>query len=183
MMSKYAWSPGRMRRAQLTCGGRLHRSPAIELVAPPFADALVVEDLLDLTRGAFWQAGGRCNGPLQSRVAAVGVLGVEPGTLLAMGLGGGAEVPDPRLARTREQRVALRLVPGPVPDVRTGHVSDVGRLETQHRAEVRVVQRLPGTFETVRTEAVEVDPLLPVDRHDPWGGDIRLRELRHVSTP
>ena len=65
----------------------------------------------------------------------------------------------------REQREADVLVALPRPDRGTGQVAEVVRVEQEERAEIRFLQRRLRTGHSMAAQPVEVDPLLPVDRH------------------
>ena len=102
----------------------------------------------------------------QADHAAADVLRRQPGAVQPVVLGGAAEVPQVRLAAPREQREAGHLVARPLADVGARDVADVGEVEDQDRAQLRIGQRALGPGQAVAPEAVHVDPLLPVDRLD-----------------
>ena len=86
----------------------------------------------------------------------------EPGGEHAVVAGGGPEVPEDRVGTAREQREACVLVARPLADVRARDVADVVRVEQQDRAELRSLERCPGTVEPLPAQPREVDALLPV---------------------
>src|SRR5439155_6350215 len=67
----------------------------------------------------------------------------------------------------REETEAHELVDRPRPDVRRRDVADVVRVEAEERPEIRVPEVLLGAREPLAAQALEVDPLLPVDAHRP----------------
>jgi hypothetical protein len=174
MMSKYAWSPGRINRSEKTCGCGLHRPRALELeehrrlgnVHPErhVGQAVLLEHRTELLGGPPLEPDGRRDGALQAGVAADRVRLVVPlRELQPVRLRRGPEIPDPRRTRSRDQRVALALVERPVPDVGARGISDVAGLEQQDRAEIGRFELFANASEPVVAEASEVDAVLPVD--------------------
>ena len=83
--------------------------------------------------------------------------------------GGGAEVPQDRLAGAGEQRPARELVTLPFADLGRGDVADIVDVKDQERAELGVLQRLLDAREPIAVQAAIVDPLLEIDPHDAQG--------------
>ena len=96
---------------------------------------------------------------------------VQPGVVELVVAGGGAEVPDHRLAAPGQQGEADQLVHRPGADVGRGHVADVVEVEAEQGAQLRAVQRLLQPRQPLGAEPVEVDPLLPVDGVRPVRAD------------
>src|SRR4029079_933256 len=86
----------------------------------------------------------------------------EPGGEQLGVAGGRAEVPEDGIGPAREEREAGVLVARPLADVRARDVADVGRVEEQDCAEIRSLERRPGTFEPLPAQPRKVDALLPV---------------------
>ena len=89
----------------------------------------------------------------------------QPRAVELVVLGGGAEVPEDRVVVAGQEREADVLVALPGADRGARHVAQVVRVEQQQRAEVRRRQRRLRPREPVSAQTVEIDPLLPVDRH------------------
>src|SRR4029078_1132725 len=89
----------------------------------------------------------------------------EPGGEQLVVAGGRAEVPEDGIGPAREERGAGVFVAGPLADVRARDVADVVRVEEQDRAEIRPLERRPGTFEALPAQPRKGDALLPV--HSP----------------
>ena len=90
------------------------------------------------------QAGVRCDRAAQADHAAADVLRAQPRAVQPVVLGGGAEVPEVRIAATRQQREAGHLVARPLADVGARHVADVVEVEHQDRADVGRRKGLAG---------------------------------------
>ena len=96
--------------------------------------------------------------------------------------GGRAEVPEDRIGAAREQREARVLVARPLADVRARDVADVVRVEQQHRAELRGLERRLRAVEPLLAQAREVDALLPVHRPRRVGRADRPASRAHCVT-
>ena len=116
------------------------------------------------------------------RDAGAEVLRREPGREQLVVAGRGSEVPEDRLRAAREEREARVLVPRPLADVRARDVSDVVRVEEQHRTEVRGLERRLRAFEALPAQSREVDALLPVDCARCVGGSDGPRSCGHCTT-
>jgi hypothetical protein len=110
------------------------------------------------------------------------VLRRQPGGEKLVVAGGGAEVPEDRIAAARQQREAGVLVSRPLPDVRARDVADVVRVEEEQRAELGRCERGFGSRKPILAQTREVDALLPV--HSPRGvrGSDRSSWPRHGNT-
>ena len=142
--------------------------------------AVVGEGGGDLRCRSLMEPGLGADGALEPGVAAdrVGLV-VQPGELQPVRLGRRTEVPDPRRALACDQRPALPLVERPVADVGRRGVADVGRLEQKQRPQLEAVEDFANPGQTVIAQSVEVDPVLPVDRHRAWRRGGRHRKLGH----
>src|SRR5688572_25373458 len=74
-----------------------------------------------------------------------------------------AEIPDVRIARAGEQRIARELVARPLADHGAGGVADVVLVEGEQRAEARVRERGTRAREAVVVQAAEIDALLEIN--------------------
>src|SRR5260221_8888954 len=147
-MSKNGGSPGRRIRSLNTCGCGGQRGDA-----------------------------GGGTGPGRPRRRGLSRRVVEPRVIQLVMPGGRAEVPDDRLAAARQEREPDQLVHRPGADVGGRHVPDVGHVETEQRAQVGTLELCLQLGETLRAQALEVDALLPVDRHRSEG------TYRHSRAP
>ncbi len=143
------------------------------------ADTLFLEDRGDLLGCSLLEASRRGDRPLETGVAADGVLRVHPRLLEPVRLGGRAEVPDSGLPGTGHQGIPFTLVERPVPDVGAGEVADVARLEEQHRTEIGLLQLLAHPGYPMVAQPFPVDALLPIDAHHAGGRACSYREFRH----
>src|SRR3954468_23451623 len=75
---------------------------------------------------------------------------------------GAAEVPDIRIARAGEERIAGELVAGPFADHGAGGVADVVLVEAQQRAEAGMGERRAHARQAIVVQPAEVNPLLEV---------------------
>ena len=76
-----------------------------------------------------------------------------------------AEVPHDRVVALRQQAEAVELVHRPGADVGRRDVADVAHVEAQQRAELRLREQRLDPRQALLAQAVEADPLLPVDAH------------------
>src|SRR5437660_393752 len=134
MMSKKAWSPGRMRRSVKLCGCGEQRSPEMELIAST-----------------------------QSEESRLAVVDMQPGRVEPVVLRRAAEVPDVGVAVAGEERVARQLVARPFADNGAGGVADVVLVERKQRAQARGRERRAHPREAVVVQPPEVDALLEID--------------------
>ena len=112
------------------------------------------------------QPEGRVDGAAQAEQAGLAVLRLQPRRIEPVVHGGRAEVPQDRIgAAPRQQRPAADLVALPLADLGGGEVADVVDVHHQQRAEVGLLQRLPGPRQPVAVQAAIVDPLLEIDAH------------------
>ena len=112
------------------------------------------------------QPEGRVDGAAQAEQAGLAVLGLEPRRIEPVVHGGRAEVPEDRIgAALGQQRPAADLVALPLADLGGGEVADVVDVHHQQRAEVGLLQRLPGARQPVAVQAAVVDALLEIDAH------------------
>ena len=105
-------------------------------------------------------------GAAQAEHAGLAVLRRQPGRIEPVMHGGGAEVPQDRLAVARQQRPARNLVALPFADLGRGDVADVVDVEDQQRAALGILEHLLGAAEAVAVQAAVVDALLEIDPHD-----------------
>jgi len=80
-------------------------------------------------------------------------------------LGGGAKIPQDRLALAREQREAAHLVLRPGTDVRGSDVTHVVHVKAQNRAHFRFGEKILHALQTFRAQPIEVNALFPINRH------------------
>ena len=85
------------------------------------------------------------DGAAQAEQARLAVFRLEPRRIEPVVHGGRAEVPQDRIgAAARQQRPAADLVALPLADLGGGEIADVVDVHHQQRAEVGLLQRLPG---------------------------------------
>ena len=101
------------------------------------ADALGVEQRLDLARRIAEQRDVGADGAAQAEQAGAAVVVVQPRRVQPVVLRRRAEVPDVGIAVAGEQRVARQLVARPLADHRARDVADVVLVEAQQRAQAR----------------------------------------------
>src|SRR5207249_7580607 len=80
-----------------------------------------------------------------------------------------AEVPNVRITRAADERIARELVARPLADHRAGGVADVVLIEAKERPEARMRERCAHARETVVVQPAEIDPLLEIDLCTPRG--------------
>src|SRR5262249_11029363 len=93
------------------------------------------------------------------------VLRQKPGRVELVMHGRRAEVPQDRLAGTREQCPTRKLVALPFADLCGGDVANVVDVEDKERTEIGFCERLPYAGEAITGEPAVVDALLEVDSH------------------
>jgi hypothetical protein len=155
------------------------------------ADALGVEDRLDLLGRFAEQRQVAAGGAAQAQQPGAAMVGVQPRCVKLVMARGAAEIPDVRLAVAGEQRVAGELVAGPFADHGAGRVADVVLVERKQRPEPRVRQRGAHAREAVLVQPAEIDALLEIDLRAPGrlqrpvpavlGVDV-VRALRHCTS-
>jgi len=124
---------------------------------------------------------GACSGSPGSRglgdLAVVGLaVIVEPRVVELVMPRSRSEVPDHRLASAWQQREPDQLVHRPGPDMRRRHVTDIGEVECQQRAELGGIEVLPEALKPIAAQPVDIDPSFPIDCVWP------VRADRHGST-
>src|SRR5215472_1375106 len=92
---------------------------------------------------------------------------MQPRRVQPMMLRRGPEIPDIRITRAAEKRIARQLVARPFADHRAGDVADVVLIEAEQRAESGIGERGARPCETVIVQTPEVDTLLEVDLRVP----------------
>src|SRR5579864_4656562 len=80
-------------------------------------------------------------------------------------LGGGSEVPENGLVILRKQGEAVGLVLSPGADVRRSEVAHIVHVETQQRAHRGLGEEVFGFLQAFAAQPLEVDAVLPIDRH------------------
>src|SRR5262249_52773026 len=123
-------------------------------------------DLLGVT---LHQAERGRDGAAQADQPGLAVLRLEPRHVQPMVDGGGAEVPQDRVAIARQQRPAAQLVAFPLADLGRGDVADVVDVEDQQGAELGILQGLLDAAQAIPVQAPVVDALLEIDPHGPQG--------------
>src|SRR3989440_5965673 len=91
------------------------------------------------------------------------MVGVQPRRVQLVVARRAAEIPDVRLAISREQRIARELVARPLADHRAGGVADIVLVEREQRAETGVRERGAHAREAVPVQPAEIDALLEID--------------------
>ena len=120
---------------------------------------------VDLLGDALGAPGGRVHRPAHGRDPGPRAAVAEPRVVELVMAGGGAEVPHDRLVVLRQEAEAVELVRGPGADVGRRDVADVRHVEAEQRPELRVGELLLRASEPLLAQAVEANPLLPVDAH------------------
>src|SRR5438132_1523933 len=88
---------------------------------------------------------------------------MKPGTIDAVMPRGGSEIPNPGVAGSGEQTIANQLVASPLSNDCAGDITDVVLVETQHRAQPGIGQRLPRARQTVAVQAAKLNAFFEVD--------------------
>src|SRR5260221_1688508 len=170
MMSKYAWSPGRMSRSVKLWGCGLQREEHSRLAHVEaerhLRHAFLHEDVLDFLRRRLEEPDLGADRSAHSGIAGVHVVVVEPGTVELVVARRRTEIPHPRVAVAGEQAIADELVARPFADHGARHVADVVLVEAQHRTEPGGRERLASARDPVAGQAAEVGALLEVDLRD-----------------
>src|SRR2546422_2687326 len=91
------------------------------------------------------------------------MVGVQPRRVQLVVARRAAEIPDVRLAVSREQRIARELVARPLADHRAGGVADIVLVEREQRAKTGVRERGAHPREAVPVQPAEIDALLEID--------------------
>src|SRR5690348_15315073 len=123
----------------------------------------------------FHQAESGIDGPAQTDEASLAVLRLEPGRIELVVDCGRAEVPKNRIAATREEDPARKLVARPFTDLGRGDVADVVVVKQQQRAEIGGLERGLRTAEAITVHTAVVDALFKIDAHS--------AEYRQVPAP
>src|SRR5262245_31902392 len=125
--------------------------------------AFFLENLFDLFRGLFEQTNFRPDGAAHSGITGKDVILSQPRTADSMMARRRAEVPDPRLPGTREQRISNQFVSRPFADDGAGDVADVVLVEAQHSSQTRLRQRFARSRQPVSMQAPELNAFLEID--------------------
>jgi hypothetical protein len=133
----------------------------------------------DLVRDALGAAGLRRHRAAQRRDARARAPVAQPRVVDLVVAGGRAEVPHDRLVVLGQEAEAVELVLRPRADVRGRDVADVRHVEAQQRPDLRAGELRLDPRQALLAEAVEADPLLPVDRHRPVGVNAHCLALRN----
>src|SRR5439155_4835573 len=75
---------------------------------------------------------------------------------------GGAEIPNPGVAVSGEQAVPDQLVARPLADDGARDIANVVLIDTQHRAQPGLAQRLTGPGQAITVQARKVDALVEI---------------------
>ena len=97
-----------------------------------------------------------------SGIAGEHMILVQPRAIDAVMARGGAEIPYPGVAGSRQQAIPDQLVAGPLADDGAGDVADVVLIETEHGAEAGLGQRLARACQPVAVQAAKVDALFEI---------------------
>src|SRR5260221_8009850 len=92
--------------------------------------------------------------------------------------GGGAEIPQMRLAIAAQYREAAEFIARPLADGGRGDVADVVVVEAQQCAERGIADSLPGAAQAVTVETPKIDAFLEIDIHDPMSVEARPIVMR-----
>jgi len=111
------------------------------------------------------------DGAAQRRDAGTGAVLAEPRVVELVVARSRPEVPHDRVVTLRQQTEADVLVDRPHADVGRRDVADVAHVEAEQRAQLRALEPRLRAREPCLSEAVEVDPLLPVDAHHAVAAD------------
>src|SRR5688572_9266187 len=87
---------------------------------------------------------------------------VQPWTINPVMPRGRAEIPYPGIAVSRQQAIPDQLVASPLADHRARYIADVVLIETQHRAQPRLRQRLACPRQPIAVQTTELDTLLEI---------------------
>ena len=163
--------------------GLLHQLLAVDDIDPRFlqgeqdrrldrvdADRLVLQPALceldaDLLRDVLGAPGLGGHRAAQRRDAGARAAVGEPRVVQLVVARRGAEVPHDRLVVLGEQAEAVELVLRPRADVGGRDVADVGHVEAQQRSDRGLGQQAADSRQPLLAEAIEPNPLLPVDGH------------------
>ena len=131
------------------------------------------------------QSGPRAMGVVVrlARRPGVGMAVVEPRVVQLVVAGRRTEVPDNRIAATRDEGEADQLVDRPRTDVRRRRIADVGEVEAQQRSERRLLQRLVQPGQPLRAQPIHIDANFPIDTVRPEGTDRHDVVLRPAPQP
>src|ERR1700694_1537576 len=127
------------------------------------ADAFGVEDSLDLLRRVAEQRQVGSGRAAQTEQAGAAMIGVQPRRVELVVPRRAAEVPDIRIAVSREQRVARELVARPFADDGAGGIADIVLVEREQRPQAGVRERGAHAREPVLVQPAEIDSLLAID--------------------
>ncbi len=76
-----------------------------------------------------------------------------------------SEVPQDWFVVLRKQRETVRLVLRPCADVGRGQVAHIVHVKAQQRSHLGFLQKILGPRQALAAQAVEVNPVFPIDRH------------------
>jgi hypothetical protein len=82
-----------------------------------------------------------------------------------MVFGSGSEIPQDRFVILRQQREAVGLVLRPGADMRRGQVTHIVHVEAEQRSHLRLGEEVFRLLQAFAAETIEVDAILPIDRH------------------
>ncbi len=140
-------------------GGSTTSTPTGSLCRPRFSSSTLI-----FSRDVFGASHlGRHRAAHQGNAGARAL--AQPRTIELMMPGGRSEVPEDRLVVLRQQRETADLVLRPRADVRRRDVAHVVHVEAQHRAHLGLGQQFLDARQAFPAQPIEIDPLLPIDRH------------------